>query len=126
MADDSESEQRELAQLWKKARKDGCMSPWQQAKAFGLKEAWQEMHGDKTYGQATWIAERVYVQGRPKCLKQVGKKPTVRKRSRNLHTLCSLCFKPKIGRASQKKEEELSVQVFAPSWPACQSRFLQA
>ena len=47
MAEDFESEQRELAQLWKKARKDGCMSPWQQTKAFGLKEAWQEMHGDK-------------------------------------------------------------------------------
>ena len=66
MADDFESEQRELAQLWKKARKDGCMPPWQQAKVFGLKEAWEEMHGDKTYGQLKWIAERVYVQGHPK------------------------------------------------------------
>ena len=42
------------------------MGPWEQAKAFGLKAAWEEMHGEKTYGMATWIAERVYVQGRPK------------------------------------------------------------
>ena len=65
MAEDFESDQRELAQLWKKARKDGCMSPWQQAKVFGLKEAWQEMHGDKKYGQVAWTTERVYVQGHP-------------------------------------------------------------
>ena len=63
MADEFESDQRELAQLWQKARKDGGLPPWQQAKAFGLKQAWEEMHGDKTHGQATWIAERVYVQG---------------------------------------------------------------
>ena len=55
MAEDFESDQTELAQLWKKARKDGCMSPWQQAKVFGLKEAWQEMHGDKRYGLLSWI-----------------------------------------------------------------------
>ena len=60
-----DDEQQELAQLWKKARKDGCMSPWQQAKAFGLKEAWEELHGEKTYGKIAWITERVYVQGQP-------------------------------------------------------------
>ena len=65
MAGEFDDEQRQLGQLWKKARKDGCMSPWQQSRAYGLSEAWEEMHGDKTYGQATWIAERVYVQGRP-------------------------------------------------------------
>ena len=65
MAEDFESDQTELAQLWKKTRKDGCISPWQQAKVFGLKEAWQEMHGDKRYGLFSWICERVYVQGRP-------------------------------------------------------------
>ena len=64
MADAFDDEQRELSQLWKKARKDGCMSPWQQAKAYGLSEAWEEMHGERVYGKATWIAERVYVQGR--------------------------------------------------------------
>ena len=31
MAHALDDEQRELCQLWKKARKDGCMSPWQQA-----------------------------------------------------------------------------------------------
>ena len=67
MADAFDNEQRELSQLWKKARKDGCLPPWEQAKVFGLKEAWEEMHGQKTYGQATWIAERVCVQGRIAC-----------------------------------------------------------
>ncbi len=66
MAEEFDHDQRELAQLWKRARKDGCMPPWQQAKVFGLKEAWEEMHGDKTYGQLKWIAERVYVQWHPK------------------------------------------------------------
>ena len=66
MAKDFECDQRELAQLWKKARKDGCMPAWQQAKVFGLREAWQEIHGDKTHGQVAWITERVYVQGLPK------------------------------------------------------------
>ena len=55
MAEEFDHDQRELAQLWKRARKDGCMPPWQQAKVFGLKEAWEEMHGDKTYGQLKWI-----------------------------------------------------------------------
>ena len=58
MAEEFDHDQRELAQLWKRARKDGCMPPWQQAKVFGLKEAWEEMHGDKTYGQLKWIAWR--------------------------------------------------------------------
>ena len=39
MAEDCGDSQRELAQLWKKARKDGCMPPWEQAKVSGLKEA---------------------------------------------------------------------------------------
>ena len=34
--------------------------------SFWLKEAWEEMHGDRRYGQAQWIAERVFVQGRPR------------------------------------------------------------
>ena len=53
-----------LRDLWTRARRDGTLSPWQQACAFGLKEAWEEMHGDKRYGKAKWIAERVHVQGR--------------------------------------------------------------
>ena len=63
MAGEFENEPPQLGQLWKKARKDGCLSPWQQARAFGLSEAWEEMHGDTTYGKAKWISERVYVQG---------------------------------------------------------------
>ena len=63
MTADFEDEQTQLGQLWKKARKDGCMSPWQQARVFGLSEAWQEMWGDTTYGKAKWIADRVFVQG---------------------------------------------------------------
>ena len=65
MADALDNEQRELNQVWKKARKDGCFPQWEQVKIVGLKEAWEEVHGEKTYGQATWIAERVCVQGRP-------------------------------------------------------------
>ena len=64
MAAAFEDEQRQLCQLWKKARKDGCMTPWQQARTYGQKEAWEEMHGDTTYGKAKWIAERVRVHGR--------------------------------------------------------------
>ena len=63
MGDSFADDQRQLGQLWKKARKDGCLSPWQQARVFGLSEAWQEMYGDTTYGKAKWISERVYVQG---------------------------------------------------------------
>ena len=64
MCSAGDKDQRELSQLWKKARKDGCMSPWQQARVYGLNEAWAEIHGEKTYGKHTWIAERVRVQGR--------------------------------------------------------------
>ena len=63
MTSSFEEEQHELSQLWKKARKDGCLSPWQQAKAYALNEAWEMMHGDATYGKCKWIADRVYVQG---------------------------------------------------------------
>ena len=82
MASAFEDEQRQLCQLWKKARKDGCMTPWQQAKAYGLNEAWQEMHGETTYGKAKWISDRVYVQGRgqthpsPEAIGQLIKKMT--------------------------------------------------
>ena len=63
MAGEFELEQRQLSQLWKKARKDGCMSPWQQARVFALSEVWDENHEDTTYGKAKWISDRVYVQG---------------------------------------------------------------
>ena len=63
MTEAFDEEQRQLSQLWKRARRDGCLSPWQQARVYGLCEAWKEMYGDTTYGMATWIAERVHVQG---------------------------------------------------------------
>ena len=56
-----QDDQQALSQLWKKARKDGCLPPWEQARVFGFKEAWEEMNGDKTYGRNLWIAERVSV-----------------------------------------------------------------
>ena len=82
MAGAFDDEQHELCQLWKKARKDGCMTPWQQAKVYGLNEAWQEMHGETTYGKAKWISDRVHVQGRgqkhpsPEAIGQLIKKMT--------------------------------------------------
>ena len=63
MASSFAEDQRQLGQAWKRARKDGCMAPWQQALVFGLNEAWQETHGDKQYGKIQWIKDRVYVQG---------------------------------------------------------------
>ena len=63
MADTFKDEQQLLARLWKKARKDGCMPPWQQARVYGLNEAWAEMHGETSYGKAKWTSERVHVQG---------------------------------------------------------------
>ena len=66
MSSNFEEEQRQLCQLWKKARKDGCMPPWQQARVYGLSEAWKDMYGETTYGKAKRVAERVTVQGRGK------------------------------------------------------------
>ena len=39
------------------------MTPWQQARVFGLNEAWREVHEEEEQGKLAWIAERVYVQG---------------------------------------------------------------
>ena len=54
MADAFADEQRQLGQAWKKARKDGCLAPWQQARVYGLSEAWAEIHGETTYGKVMW------------------------------------------------------------------------
>ena len=59
----SEESQRQLATLWKTAR-EGNLSPWSQAKAWGLKYAWELTHKDGTeYGRNTWIASHLYVEG---------------------------------------------------------------
>ena len=63
MAGTFEDEQCQLGQLWKKARKDGCLSAWQQARAYGLSEAWGEIHGEQRYGKSKWISERFHVEG---------------------------------------------------------------
>ena len=48
-----------LKQIWCGGT-PGTMSPQQEARAWGLREAWQEEHGDKTYGMNSWIASKVW------------------------------------------------------------------
>ena len=55
--------QRSLAKLWKTAPA-GKLSPWSQAKAYALREAWDLTTPDSSYGRTRWIAERLYVEGR--------------------------------------------------------------
>ena len=45
---------------------EGCMSGQTQAKAWALREAWKDQHGDKTYGMLTHIQSKLYVIGPPK------------------------------------------------------------
>ena len=62
----TEDHQRQLSTLWKTGR-DGSLSPWSQAKAWGLKHAWElTREKGQTYGLNAWIAERLYVEGKPK------------------------------------------------------------
>ncbi len=50
MAATSQSDgQQRLADLWLQA-KSGCLAPWAEAKAWGLRVAWKEIHGERTYG----------------------------------------------------------------------------
>ena len=59
----AEESQRQLALLWKTAR-TGTLSPWSQAKAWGLKHAWELTHKDGTvHGRNTWIASHLYLEG---------------------------------------------------------------
>ena len=48
----------------------GCMSGQMQAKAWALREAWKDQHGDKTYGMLTDIASKLYVIGPPRARKE--------------------------------------------------------
>ena len=48
----------------------GCMSGQMQAKAWALREAWKDQHGDKTYGMLTDIASKLYVIGPPRAKKE--------------------------------------------------------
>ena len=47
--------------------RDGSLSPWSQAKAWGLKHARELTHeGGQTHGRNTWIAERLCLEGKPR------------------------------------------------------------
>ena len=48
----------------------GCMSGQTQAKAWALREAWRDEHGDTTYGMLTHIASKLYVISPPKAKKE--------------------------------------------------------
>ena len=60
-ASQSDGQQR-LADLWLQAKK-GRLAPWAEAKAWGLREAWKESHGERTYGLLDFVATRVKKQG---------------------------------------------------------------
>ena len=48
-----------LKELWW-GGKPGTMSAQTEARAWALREAWQDEHGDKTYGMLPWIASKVW------------------------------------------------------------------
>ena len=48
-----------LKELWC-GGKPGTMSAQTEARAWALREAWQDEHGDKTYGMLPWIADKVW------------------------------------------------------------------
>ena len=48
-----------LKELWW-GGKPGTMSAQTEARAWALREAWQDEHGDKTYGMLPWIAGKVW------------------------------------------------------------------
>ena len=53
-----------LRTMWCEGKK-GRMCPKEQAKAWALREAWRELHGESTYGMCKWIAARVFKVGNP-------------------------------------------------------------
>ena len=53
------SKQQVLKEAWLGGR-EGMMSGQTQAKAWALREAWQDEHGEKTYGMLTHIASKLY------------------------------------------------------------------
>ena len=46
------------------------MSAQTQARAWALREAWRDEHGDKTYGMLTHIASKVYTITPPRAKKE--------------------------------------------------------
>ena len=53
-----------LRTMWCEGKK-GKMCPKEQAKAWALREAWRELHGESTYGMCKWTAARVFTVGNP-------------------------------------------------------------
>ena len=58
-----------MAHFWLSERV-GRMTPWSQAKAWGLAQAWEVMHPGTTHGRNTWIRDHVYVVTEDKRMKQ--------------------------------------------------------
>ena len=51
-------EQSVLQRAWSQAPR-GRLSPWMEAKAWGLREGWRDLHDGSEHGMLTWIAKRV-------------------------------------------------------------------
>ena len=54
----SPPEQSVLQRAWSQAPR-GRLSPWMEAKAWGLREGWRDLHDGSEHGMLTWIAKRV-------------------------------------------------------------------
>ena len=63
------SKQELLQEAWLGGRV-GTMSAQTQARAWALREAWKDEHGDKTYGMLTHIASKVYTITPPRAKKE--------------------------------------------------------
>ena len=63
------SKQELLQEAWLGGRV-GTMSAQTQARAWALREAWKDEHGDKTYGMLTHIASKLHVIGPPRAKKE--------------------------------------------------------
>ena len=51
-------EQSVLQRAWSQAPR-GRLSPWMEAKAWGLREGWRDFHDGSEHGMLTWISKRV-------------------------------------------------------------------
>ena len=63
------SKQKLLQEAWLEGC-EGSMSAQTQARAWALREAWKDEHGEKTYGMLTHIASKLYVTTPPKAKKK--------------------------------------------------------
>ena len=58
----SAREQSVLQRAWSQAP-SGRLSPWMEAKAWGLREGWRDFHDGSEHGMLTWISKRVIKGG---------------------------------------------------------------